>query len=79
MRGAHHINMFSQPVIFSSASLRLHLSKLFCHSFPLYNISCHLFYFHPLPHVRINTLGYNYNPVHTDIYGTYRPGGGRKS
>merc|ERR1712142_20515 len=27
---------------------------------------------------RINTLGYNYNPVHTDIYGTYRPGGGKK-
>ena len=47
-RPTHHINMLSQPVIFSSASLRLHLSKLFCHSFPLYNISCHLFYFHPL-------------------------------
>merc|ERR1712117_912440 len=28
---------------------------------------------------RINTLGYSYNPVHTDIYGTYRPGGGRKN
>merc|ERR1712156_736910 len=23
---------------------------------------------------RINTLGYNYNPVHSDIYGRYRPG-----
>merc|ERR1711953_1580741 len=27
---------------------------------------------------RINTLGYSYNPVHTDIYGRYRPGGARK-
>merc|ERR1711878_231115 len=24
---------------------------------------------------RINSLGYSYNPVHTDIYGRYRPGG----
>merc|ERR1712018_788978 len=29
---------------------------------------------------RINTLGYSYNPVHTDIYGRYRPAGqGRAS
>eukprot|EP00090_Calanus_glacialis_P026688 TRINITY_DN4195_c0_g1_i1.p1 TRINITY_DN4195_c0_g1~~TRINITY_DN4195_c0_g1_i1.p1 ORF type:complete len:118 (+),score=29.37 TRINITY_DN4195_c0_g1_i1:53-406(+) len=24
---------------------------------------------------RIHSLGYSYNPVHTEIYGTYRPGG----
>ena len=27
---------------------------------------------------RIHSLGYSYNPVHTEIYGTYRPEGGRK-
>ena len=27
---------------------------------------------------RINSMGYSYSPVHTDIYGTYRPGGATK-